>query len=89
MCRTHNVFTAAIEKFVGRPVQLETGVGADVAVQINFAALADGEDTGVFIERKTLATAVGNIVYGTEGLLGQLTGPDAGLRYAAQAADAT
>lgn len=90
MRRTHNVFPVAIKEFVGRPVQFETGMGADIAVQINFAALADGEDSSVFIiERKTFAAAVRDVVNRAQGLRAQITRPGVALRYAAQAAGVT
>jgi len=61
-----DVIAVSIEKAVGHPVEFEPGMGAAIAIEVELAVLAYGENTVEFIELKTLCAVVGNVVDGAK-----------------------
>lgn len=63
-----NVVAVSIEKAVGHPVEFKASMGAAVAIQVEFAIFAHGENTVEFVELKAFCAVNGNIVDGAKVL---------------------
>jgi len=65
---TQYVVVVSVEKAVGHPVEFEAGMGAAIAIEVEFTVLAYGENTVKFIELKTLCTVDRDVVDGAKQL---------------------
>ena len=65
---TQDVVSTSIKKAVGHPVEFKAGVGATVAIEIEFICFTHSKNTIEFIELKTLCAVSRNIVDGAKSL---------------------
>jgi len=63
---TQNVVAISVEKAVGHPVEFKAGMRAAIAIEIESAPFAHGENTVEFVELKALCAVNGNIVDGAK-----------------------